>query len=263
MVRTLKHGAAFAAFNSLGDIDIDGPQPLGLFHQDTRFLSRLKLRIGEESLRSLNSTLDEDNALLTFDLASANGSIRISRTRFLWQSALYERVQIQNTGSSALEELLIVEFDADFVDLFQLRGAKRARRGRSFLPKRRQNSIEFGYEGLDGRVWHTAILFETSPIELDQTQGRYPLRLNPSGTSAFIFSIRCGGNAACVSYEEAATQLATELQHTKENAPEISTRNPQFNTWLHRARADLRMMLTQTPHGLYPYAGLPWYNTAF
>lgn len=263
LVRTLKHGEVFVAFNSLGDIDIGGPQPLGLFHQDTRFLSRLKLRIGEESLRFLNSTLDEDNALLTFDLASANGSIRISRTRFLWQSALYERVQIQNTGSSPLEELLIVEFDADFVDLFQLRGAKRARRGRSFLPKRRQNSIEFGYEGLDGRAWHTAILFETSPIELDQTQGRYHLGLNPNGTSTFIFSIRCGCDAAGVSYEEAAKQLATELQQTKENEPEISTRNPQFNTWLHRARADLRMMLTQTPHGLYPYAGLPWYNTAF
>src|SRR6266404_1987957 len=64
-------------------------------------------------------------------------------------------------------------------------------------------------------------------------------------------------------YEEANKQLATELQHTKENEPEISAENPQFNTWLRCARADLRTMLTRTPHGLYPYAGLPWYNTAF
>ncbi|MGH8102841.1 MAG: amylo-alpha-1,6-glucosidase, partial [Chthoniobacterales bacterium] len=190
-------------------------------------------------------------------------SLRISRTKFLWQSTLYERLQIQNTGSSAVEELLVIEFDADFVDLFELRGVKRTRRGRSFQPKKRQNSIEFGYEGLDGRVWHTAILFETSPVELDQTQARYHLRLNPNGTSAFILSIHCGCDAARVSYDEAAKQLATDLQHAKENEPEISARNPQFNTWLHRARADLRMMLTRTPHGLYPYAGLHWYNTAF
>jgi len=263
LVRILKHNDTFCAFDSLGDIGIDGPQPLGLFRQDTRVLSRLKLRIGEESLRLLNSTVDKDTGLLTLDLASADGSICISRTRFLWLSTFYERVQIQNRGHSPVEELVILEFDADFVDLFELRGVRRPRRGRSFLPKRRQNSIAFGYEGLDGQVRHTEISFETSPVELDRAQARYHLRLNPDGTSAFTFSICCRCNAARLSYDEAATELATELQRTKENEPEISARNPQLDAWLRRARADLRMMLTRTPHGLYPYAGLPWYNTTF
>jgi len=263
LVRMLKQGDTFASFDSLGDIDIDGPQPLGLFQEDTRFLSRLKLRIGAESLRLLNSAVDEDNALLTLDLASADGSIRISRTRFLWQSTLYERVQIQNRGSSALEEVLMVEFDVDFADLFELRGLKRERRGRLFRPKITWNTIEFAYEGLDGRVRQTSIFFEMPPVELDQTRARYDLRLNPNDSYALIFSVRCGLDAPRMGYDEANRQLATELEETKENEPEISARHPQFNAWLHRARADLRMMLTRTPHGLYPYAGLPWYNTAF
>jgi glycogen debranching enzyme len=43
----------------------------------------------------------------------------------------------------------------------------------------------------------------------------------------------------------------------------ISTSNEQFTHWIHRSRADLISLITQTPYGLYPYAGVPWYNTAF
>ncbi|MGH8101899.1 MAG: glycogen debranching N-terminal domain-containing protein, partial [Chthoniobacterales bacterium] len=77
LIPILKYGDTFGAFDSLGDIETPGTQSIGLFHQDTRFLSRLKLRIGEASLRFLNSTVDEDNALLTLELTSADGSLRI------------------------------------------------------------------------------------------------------------------------------------------------------------------------------------------
>lgn len=43
----------------------------------------------------------------------------------------------------------------------------------------------------------------------------------------------------------------------------IHSSNEQFNDWVNKATDDLAMIITETPHGLYPYAGIPWFNTAF
>jgi glycogen debranching enzyme len=255
----LKHGDTFAAFDPLGDIDGNRQQPLGLFHQDTRFLSRLKLRVGAQTLRLTGSTIDEDSSLQIVDLATDDGLIQVSRRRFLWQSTLHERVHIQNMGRVPLNVSLFVDFDVDFVDLFVLRGLKRKRCGRLLPLEIGQNWVRFAYEGLDNRTRHTSILFEQPPDDLSESHGRFDC----GGGFELTFSVRCGSDEGLLSYDEATKQIADELRKSKEEELEISTTNPELNAWLNRSRADLRMMLTQTRQGVYPYAGLPWYNTAF
>src|SRR4029078_7383745 len=43
----------------------------------------------------------------------------------------------------------------------------------------------------------------------------------------------------------------------------VVSANDQFNAWVTRSIADLHMMVTQTPCGPYPYAGIPWFSTIF
>jgi len=43
--RVLKYGDSFAVFDRFGDMESFGTGELGIYHQDTRFLSRLTLRL--------------------------------------------------------------------------------------------------------------------------------------------------------------------------------------------------------------------------
>ena len=46
-------------------------------------------------------------------------------------------------------------------------------------------------------------------------------------------------------------------------AASIETSNNIFNEVLCQSMADLNMLMTETPQGRYPYAGIPWYSTTF
>jgi glycogen debranching enzyme len=53
------------------------------------------------------------------------------------------------------------------------------------------------------------------------------------------------------------------MRKSTKGAASIETSNSIFNEVLCRAMADLNMLMTETPQGRYPYAGIPWYSTTF
>ena len=54
-----------------------------------------------------------------------------------------------------------------------------------------------------------------------------------------------------------------EMRQSTAGAASIETSNNIFNEVLCQAMADLNMLMTETPQGRYPYAGIPWYSTTF
>src|SRR3954468_5948605 len=60
--RVLKHGETFAVSDHFGDIKQVGLGEEGLYHEGTRFLSALILRLGRKRPLFLSSTIKQDNA---------------------------------------------------------------------------------------------------------------------------------------------------------------------------------------------------------
>src|SRR6266498_5136740 len=169
--RVLKHGDTFVVFDRFGDIETFGSGELGLYYQDTRFLSRLTLKLGKDRPLLLSSTVREDNAVLAVDATNPDvwrdseivvprGTIHVFRSKILWDKACHERLRIHNYGRAAVDISFAIEFDADFADIFELPGMNRQRRGRRLQSQITDGGLVLAYEGLDQRFRRTRIMFD-------------------------------------------------------------------------------------------------------
>lgn len=275
--RVLKHGDTFGVFDRYGDVVPGGLGEEGVYHEGTRHLSRLGLTLGKYRPLLLSSTVQEDNSLLTInmtnpdfyrsgELALARGTLHIARARLIWKETCYERLRVWNFGADAVPLQINLRFDADFVDVFEVRGMERGRRGRRLAPKIDLDSVTLAYEGLDGVVRITCIDADPRPKELGEEGLRWQAVLEPRSEARFDLRIACRSSdcgPTHVSFDEAAEDASRSLRLSRQNDCELSTSNEQFNAWLSRSHADLHMMLSDTADGVYPHAGVPWYSTVF
>jgi glycogen debranching enzyme len=277
--RVLKQGDTFAVFDRFGDIETFGTGELGLYYQDTRFLSRLTLRLGKDRPLLLSSTVREDNAVMAVDATNPDawrdsevviprGTLHVFRSKILWEKTCYERLRIHNYGRAAVDVSFAIEFDADFADIFELRGMKRERRGRRLETQLKKDGLVLGYEGLDNRIRRTRIVFDPPPIRLNESVATFQIRLESGKDASYRCAIACevdgdSRNEIKPCYESVVEEAASALERIRAREPQIFTGNEQFNDWLNRSLADLHMMRTETPYGPYPYAGVPWFSTVF
>jgi glycogen debranching enzyme len=259
----LKHGDTFAVFDQSGDVDLEGSPPAGIYHRDTRFISRFVLRVDGARPLLVRSSIKPDNSILTVELA-ASEAVRIRRSRFLWQATFYERVCIRNCVKTPISVSVDFEFDADFFDLFEVRGVQRPRRGRQLPVRANGSEIEFAYEGLDRQLRRTIIVLDPTPTELANKRTTFRFQLEAGAEAKAHVAVCCRlENGSLLNFDEAKTEARGAAYAMKTTEPGIAAPNEQFTAWWDHSVADLHMMLTETPHGFYPYAGLPWYCTAF
>src|SRR5205814_1709831 len=241
-------------FDRFGDIEAPGPPELGIYHQDTRFLSRLTLRLENKRLLLLSSTTKEDNALLTVDLTNIDiardgevivprGTLHIFRAKLLWDAACYDRLRVHNYGRASVDLLFEIEFDADYADLFEVRGVTREKHGRRLPAELNGGALEFAYEGLDRQLRRTSIQLDPLPAGLIGGRAHYRLQVPPGGYATYEFVIRCQSddsdlrspaNRIALSYDDVAGEAAAALRAARAAEPEIFTANEQFNDWLNR-----------------------------
>ncbi|HEY2147638.1 MAG TPA: glycogen debranching N-terminal domain-containing protein, partial [Pirellulales bacterium] len=186
--RVLKHGDTFAVFDHYGDIRPVGMHEQGLYHEGTRFLSCSVLSLGPGRPLFLSSTIKEDNDLLVVDLTNPDipcdeqatiprGTLHLLRIKFLWNGVCYERLRIRNYGLSRVEIWLGLHFEADYVDIFEVRGMKRSRRGEQLPPTIDGGTAILGYRGLDEVVRRTRLVFDPQPDKLTASEARFRIAL--------------------------------------------------------------------------------------
>lgn len=274
--RVLKQGETFAVVDRFGDIKPVGHGEEGLYHEDTRHLSALILRLGHNQPLLLGSISERDNDVLRVDLTNPDlfaagrhiapyGTVHLRRSSLIWQGAYHMRVVLKNFGKHAIDMPLDFHLRADFADIFEVRGAQRQRRGQRLPATVGADSLTFRYEGLDGRTRTTRVQCSPQPRQLHPGGASYQAVIAPDAQMTVELHIDCKGPQ-----RETTKRFAQALQHAQSartayvaSTCRVETSNQQFNEWLNRSRSDLTMMITETDDGPYPYAGVPWFSTAF
>jgi glycogen debranching enzyme len=275
--RVLKHGDTFAVFDQHGDVVAAEGGEHGLYHHGTRFLSTFEVLLAGRRPLLLSSTVSDDNLVFAADLTNVDvrrdnrlvlphGEVHLFRSRILGDGYSVDVIRVCNHSTQPIEMPLLVRFDADFADVFEVRGTRRQRRG-TRLPDRPGDEYVLGYLGLDNVERRTRIRWSRPPDAMDTGRAIFRLKLEPRAMLGLELSVTCedeDGNRALVpGFEKTLDVARRKFTDRTDLACVARSSNESLNRWLKRSAADLEMMITETPHGLYPYAGIPWFSTPF
>lgn len=273
----LKQGDSFAIFGWHGDIHQIGQGKQGIFHDGTRFVSRMDLEVNGVRPLLLSSTPRDDNQMLIVDLTNPDlpkpggelllfGSIHIERTKLLWESTYHEKMRLKNFNLKPERLRVEMRYEADFADIFEIRGQVRERKGERLPTQQSDGAVTFAYRGLDDVVRKTRIHFEPSPDEIRGGTVVWNIDVGPQEEREILIDIAMGetqNDLVRLPFDGARTAMNMYMERINRYCADITTSNEQFNDWIKRSKSDLITMTSQTPHGLYPYAGVPWYSTPF
>lgn len=272
----LKHGQSFALFDERGNMLSGQHRADGFYHRDTRVLSRWRLLFNGHQPLFLSSTIRDDNAALIVDLTNPDiydgdhllqprDTMHIVRTIFLWDNGCHQRVAISNYGQAAQRNTLRLEFDADFVDLFEVRGHRSVVHGEIEVRVASRSCVQFHYTATDGLRQVTVVDLDPIPNRIEENAAEWDLELAP-GQRWMLFA-RVDPTIEATSSGRhflGAMRLArTSLSRLSGRATAIDSSNELFNEIIRRSIADLYMLITQTEDGPYPFAGVPWFSTPF
>lgn len=274
---SLKDGATFVILDEYGDINRGGHGHHGLYQGDTRHLSRLSLSIEDAPPVLLYAATRPDNSAYVSHLLSpaivaggqniTAGSIHLERTVTVSAARYYEQLRLTSYALDSIFAKVSYEVEADFRDMFEIRGIQRRERGDLGAAEWKRGDVSWGYVGRDGIERRTRVRFIPMPDSCDANRAEFSLRLDPRQVVALNLVVDCGESDAgtleashCIA---AAGQVATERRRAAAARCDVRTSNESYNRWLERSASDLDMLSTPVANGRYPSAGLPWYNAIF
>ncbi len=283
----LKQNDLFMVSDLAGDVPSAAEGGLGLYRSDTRFLSRYELRLNGRRPILLNQGVDRAY-VATFQLTNPElvshvghiprQSLSVRRTRFV-HDGVHERIGIQNCNPFPVEFELELRLEADFLDIFQVRGFRPPHDlGRPEPPTTTQAGLRFGYRGADGLHRTTNVIFHPVPTLVEGGTASMPVHLaayghrDPRGSSDTLILLVSvlprlrdeEAQEAGFLFDDALGALERTYQRWNSSCTRFTTDNELLDGGLvWRNLEDLRVLCDERPTGLFPTAGLPWYAVPF
>lgn len=292
--RTIKHNHLYLVDDAQGNIPYGNTSGLGLYHLDTRFLSAFEIKLqGTDLIPLLSST--EMGYLSTivftngpFTTTTESGesyevrpeSIQLKRESVLYGSQ-FERYWLINYNPVPLRIELSLSFDADFRDMFEIRGivpfVDTPRRPPIMDTSGAVPVLIFSHCDRSGRFLQTGIRFVDVQPEFCEEEKiptvKYTTILRPREPFNFNYEIQTLINdrmmnagmveASVSSMDEALSHLNFRAQRMRHDTTTFVSDNADFNEMMSRNEKDMRMLMTHTDEGSYIAAGIPWYVALF
>ncbi|HEV2961727.1 MAG TPA: amylo-alpha-1,6-glucosidase [Candidatus Angelobacter sp.] len=275
---TLIDGKTFLSTNASGDIMPPGAPDVGFFHDDTRFLSRLELRIGGHATGLLSSST-EQNFMSQIELTTGRSTLRdtyeipentihIRREQLLSSDILYDYLTFENFNFHELELTIELAYEADYVDVFQVRGVARQQIGHYYKPLIHRDSLIFYYRGLDEVVRETVIHFSPHPEHIEYATARWKLTLPPFKRFQLQTTITplTDNKRTRAGHAEFGQSLRTRreaISKWEAHSTQFESSNRIFDQLIRTCAGDFHAL--QIPDGKEHVigAGVPWFATMF
>lgn len=275
---TLIDGKTFLSTTVSGDITPPGAPDVGFFHDDTRFLSKLELKVGGHRTVVLSASTEKTFAskieLTTGTLAQINSfelpenTVHIRRQQLLASDVLYDSITFSNFNQSDVDLLVEIAVEADFVDVFQVRGCARHKSGQYYRPLKRDDALVFFYRGVDDVTRETIVRFQTPPEEIDNNLARWTVRIPACGHRELLNTVHCRvGDRTLRAVEKTVVRGFRERREAyrrwEEDSTNFESSNDIFDEALRTCTADFHAL--QIPDGDQHIvaAGIPWFATMF
>ncbi|WP_085506076.1 amylo-alpha-1,6-glucosidase [Thalassobacillus devorans] len=275
--RVLKDNEVFFLTDKNGDIPINHPYGLGLYKKDTRFLSEMSLKVNGEDPILLKSEADniyDTEMMLTNPHIEKDGevelwreSVEIKRHRFISNDVLYETLSIRNYNPKAVNFTVELALDADFADMFIVRGFQNGEIGNVLELKETNDSLTFSYLGADDVKRNTRVTWESdTTISVEDGAIKIPVSLAHEEIQEVTFHIVpavADEKVQVLDRAEAFKQLQSTYQDWNESVTKIKTDHQPLQRLVDRGIQDLQALSTDVGFGSFFVAGLPWFGVPF
>jgi glycogen debranching enzyme len=195
--------------------------------------------------------------------------------RIIIKGGLFEEIQVTNHNTKPVDFVMSLSFDADFADLFEVRGVVRTKRGKflQYIPNTEGNikEIILAYQGLDGIVMESQIHFRAClPDEIKDYTALWHLHLEAGATVTLGYRLHLFTNghptstvSAPSSFSQAQAEELLEEKIWREGITQIQTDNKYFNQVINKAVQDIYLLRQTFDGNHFLAAGVPWFSTLF